>query len=409
MMQFTLDPKKLLEALDVVGIVAPRPIPPAGIVGYRFSVHDGLCHIYSRDGQRVAHVAIEATDADGPVDLILPASTATMFQYMLKATKVTFTSEVTGDQYVVKFISEHGDDYEGASTNPKLLATCDDDFAKATATAVTIPAGVLRLAFSTVKSYLPTKEDRAEDFYQTVQSFDASKPEWAKGDGVMFAANNVRASYFDCPVLKGKHIAVFQENLPFVISFLSKCEGDVEIRRGENMLFFKSGERILGITHNVKQHQRYSYYSLEKDGYVFKVDKDVMLNSLLYMRAALADKARDKIRFNYDHDNKCFNLTMSESSSRSKKAPVDIMEREFRDPKPFGVNVNINHLIELFAPSVCNVVEFRVCVVPSGNKEGALFRTVDKFWIDPTGKVATDNTQDGVVECKVTRFMPSKD
>lgn len=408
-MQFTLNPKTLLEALDVVGIVTPRPIPPQGVVGYRFSVHDGMCHIYSRDGQRVAHVAIAAENADGPVDLILPTAYANMLQYMPKEQLITLTQEVDGDRYVVKWSTEKGDEDERSSTNPKLLATCDDEFAKATGTSVMIPSGLLRMAFSTVKSYLPGPGDRAEEFYQTVQSFDASKPEWAKGDGVMFAANNVRAAYFDCPALKGKHIAVFQEHLPYVIAFLSKCEGDVEVRRGENMLFFKSGARILGIVHNVKQHQRFSYYSLEKDGFVFKVDKDIMLNALLYMRAALADKTRDKIRFNYDHARGSINLTMSESSSRSKKAPVDIKEREFRDGRDFAVNVNINHLIELFQPTVCNVVEFRVCLVPSGGKEGALFRTIDRFWADPTGKVAADNTQDGVVECKVTRFMPSKD
>jgi hypothetical protein len=374
-------------------------------------VHDGMCHIYSRDGQRVTHVAIEATNADGPVDLILPASTASMFQHIRAAT-VTFTSEVDGDRYVVKFLSEHGDDYEGSSTNPKLLATCDDEFAKATGTSVTIPTGVLRLAFSTVKSYLPGSADRAEDFYHTVQSFDGSKPEWMKGDGIMFAANQIRASYFECPILKGKHIAVFDEHLSYVISFLSKCEGDVEIRRSDNMLFFKAGGRILGIVHNVKQHQRFSYYSLEKDAYVFKVEKDSILNSLLYMRAALADKGRDKIRFTYEHDKGDrgqFTFSMSESSSRSKKAPVDIKEREFREPKNFTVGVNINHLIELFQPTVCNVLEFRVCLVPSGGKEGALLRTIDTFYVDQMGKVAQDNTQDGVVECKVTRFMPSKD
>jgi len=114
------------------------------------------------------------------------------------------------------------------------------------------------------------------------------------------------------------------------------------------------------------------------------------------------------VRFAYDHEKGNFFMTLSESSAKSKMEAIPIKAREFRNPESFCVSVNVDQLRELFN-TTCNEVEFRVALVQKGSKTGAIFRTIDHFWVDPNGKVAQDNTQEGVVECKVTRLMPSKD
>ena len=65
------------------------------------------------------------------------------------------------------------------------------------------------------------------------------------------------------------------------------------------------------------------------------------------------------------------------------------------------------------------VVKFRVAkackdaVVPpkNGRREAHLFRTVEEFWLDEGGKVVIpdDDTKGSAYECRVTRFMPSRE
>jgi hypothetical protein len=403
-MQFTVNIKELLEALDVVSVVPPT----ASVPGYRFIVREGICSIYSRDGVHVACAKIKVLDSDGDVDLIYTSHILGL-KYS-KAETVTITGRVEGDRFVTGYTtSEPETKEERASFNPKLLADSDDDYASATSTH-TLSAGILRTAISSVKGYIADDTDRgADEQYQTLQIFDSSKPEWEKGDGVMFAANAIRASYFDCADFKGKHLPIRREHLPIVLGFLAKCDGDVALRNGEHMMYLEDSRgRILGFARNMKAHARFSYFSLEKDGYIFKVDKETMVACLMQLKVSLGDAKRDKIFFSYDHDLGVFRISTSESASKISAPPIPINAREFRTPESFTVSVNINHMLDIFQVNA-NLVELRVAIIAKANKTGALFRTIDLFWCDRSGKLVQDNTQEGAVECKVTRMMPSKD
>ena len=406
-MQFTVNVKELMAAMDVVRVVKPNAIAGTKVTGFRFVVHDGVCFIYSRDTSHILRAQLKAIDSDGDVDLIFPD----LFDAWtnIHAETLTFEDKSSGGNFVVALSSaDRGGDDERATANPKLMAMFDEDYASATSSAA-LSSGILRTALATLKGYIASDKDRVDDMYKTIQIFDGSKPEWEKGNGVMFAANSICAGYFECAALLDRHLPIFRDHLPVVLSFISKSDGDVNVRLGENMTFFEdSNGSVLGIQRNVKIHPRFSYFPLEKDSYIFKVDSAVMLASLRFCRLNLNDAGRDKIRLTYDHANGVFKLGLSESSSKSNTPVIPIQAREFRVAEPFAFNVNVNHMLDLFNVA-SNVIEFRVALVTSGTKNGAIFRTLDRFFCDKTGKVVADITQEGAVECKVTRLMPSKD
>jgi hypothetical protein len=405
-MQFTLNLKELLEAIDIVGVVAPQPLV-GDVTGYRFVVHDGVCSIYSRDKTRVSRAQIPVLESDGDADLIYPESAIEPLA-LTRGSTVTISCQVDGDRYIVAYQTDTGTTDECPSTNPKFIAQLDEDYNAAAVGTVTFPSGILRVGLSTVKGHLAT-DDRTDDLYKNLQTFDASKPEWEKGNGVLFAADAIRAAYFDCAAFKDKHLALHSDNIAHILSYLTKVEGDVSYRLGTNMMFLEDSRgRILGFSRSNKVHPRYSYFPLDKDGYIFRVDKALMQSATAYLRQRIADKGKDKIRFAYDHDSGQFTVSLNESKAKTRFEAIPINAREFRNPESFSVNVNVDQLRDLFN-TVCNEVEFRVSLIQKGSKTGAIFRTIDRFWLDANGKVAQDNTQEGAVECKVTRLMPSKD
>ena len=405
-MKIKVDAKALVYALDVVGIVPPKAINQAGFAGYLFEVRSDNCYIYARDGKHVSRSLVPVLELEGEGAFIYPNQSVSAFKYVPGT--ITFNSTSDGEKFLVNYVADSGANAERFTVNPKLFSNCEEDLEQAVV-AHDFSTGVLRLAFDTVKSYTPAKENHCDEVFHTVQIFDDSKPEWAKGDGVMFAADNIRAIYFECSAFKGKHLPLAAEHLPYVSSFLSKCSGSVSVRNAPHMVFFEDSKgNLLGALHKVKVHSRYSYYPTEKDQFVFRVDKDTFLTTLKYIRTEL-DKDRHKIRLTYSHQAGEFQFQVSESSSKAFSAPFKIRSREATLSRDFTFGINIDHFIGLFEPVLGNEVELRVSIVPQGAKEAALFRTIDRFNVDSEGKLEIDKTLEGVSECKVTRFMPSMD
>ena len=405
-MKFTIDPKELNSALTLAGVVSPEATVN-GIAGYLFSVTPTHCQIYSRDADHVVRVQAPITDLEGEGSFVYPASATSSFKFVESA--ITLESVVEADHYIVKHATVDGEGGERSTVDPKLVADCEEDLTSAQSS-FDFPVGVLQLALATVRPYLAGDGSNAQDAYKTLQIFDASKPEWAAGDGVMFAADNIRAAYFESSSFKGKPLAIYYKHLPYVQAYLAKAEGAVKVYDSAHMTYFVDAkESAIGVLHNVNRHTKYSYYPIEKDQYVFRIAKDAMLKPLQYIKAELTEKGRDKVRISYSKDSGEFRVAMSSSTGKSHSRPIRVLQCVQAEPADFAVNANIDHILDLFNSVQGNEVEFRISVVRKGTKDLALFRTIDHFWVGPNGKLVIDGTAPEAIECKVTRFVPSKD
>lgn len=399
-MKFTIDPKDLNEALSLVGIV-----PPEG-AGYLFSVHGNVCKIYSRDPEHVVRVQVPITNVEGEGDFVYPSTVTDAFKFLDSA--ITIEAVEEEGRYVVRHSTDDDSAGEHSSVDPKLVASCEDDLAT-TGEGKEFPVGVLQLALANVRPYLAGADSHAQEFYKTLQIFDDSKPDWAAGNGVMFAANNIRAAYFECSSFLGKHLAVFYTHMPYLLAYLAKAKGKVQVHDSAHMTYFvDESANVLGILHNVSEHAKYSFYALEKDQYVFRIEKDAMLRPLQYIKAGLTEK-NDKVRISYSKDSGQFRVAQSKSTSKSHSRPVTVKQCIQAEDADFAVSANVDHVLGLFSNVQGNEVELRVCVMRKGAKDMALFRTVDCFSVDANGKLLIDNTAPGAIACKVTRFVPSKD
>jgi hypothetical protein len=116
----------------------------------------------------------------------------------------------------------------------------------------------------------------------------------------------------------------------------------------------------------------------------------------------------DKIKVNFDPDLKtlCFGVTSGSAKVEGIPVQVEIVQAE---DKAWSFAVNVNHMVEIISGAKGNEIELRVWIVPSQGErrnDVALFRTIDRFLLDESGKVTTE--PEGAVECQVTRYMPSK-
>lgn len=414
-MKFTIEVKELNRVLGVAAIVPPKQITQQGGSGYLFSVRGGHCYVYSQDKLHMVRADCEITDVEGEGEFVYPSVHVPEFVQL--EGKIEFEYDAGDPKHVVRYRSDTGDACERSSYEPDMIEKCDDSLAGAK-TSYSVPSGVLREALGMANVYSAKATDtRVDDMYKTIQVFDGSKPEWVKGNGVLFSADSTRAFYFDCDKFRDKGFAVHGQHLQFVSNFLPKCEGDVLVRVGERMTFIEAlggvnKGAVLGWTHQVKTHPKYAYWPLENDGFVLTLDRDKVLRKLRYLRATLVS-TKNKIRVVYDNKTSSANgelrFEMAESLSKAHSAGLPIISREIKEDRGFSVGANIDHLIDLVEPVKCNEVAMRFCILTQGSKEVMLFRTVDAFGLDAEGKVTTDLTKEGVSKCRVTRFMPSKE
>lgn len=410
--KFSVQASDINQALEVVSIVTPRPVTSAKEAnsGFLFVIKaDGSCFIYSQEAKRLARASLSVTSVEGEGAFVLPQEYVGGFKHL--SGNLSFEAGKEDDRFFVRYRGEVGNVVDRTSFDPRNMKASDDMIESAASEQV-LSAALLRKGLDTVKGYLAKPDDqKADKHYQGLQVFDTSKPEWAKGDGHMYAADGIRACFFYCDAFKGKGLALRGEHLPQISSFLAKCEGDVILRTSDNMTFALNGGRVLGWVHNTYTHPKFSYYSTDLEKYVLRMDKDFLVRSLMYMREE-SDSKRDRVRVVYEAEQDAWVMRFhsSEASGSVEGIPVTVIpESEEAKTKGFAFNMSLSGLLDLVSSMEAKQITLRVTVIPAkGNrKEGGLFRTIDQFWVDSTGKVLS-GPENGV-ECRVTRFIPSKD
>jgi len=414
-MKFQVKAADLNAALDIVSIVPPRAITPQGGSGYLFVVKDDVCRVYSRDSLRVARADFTVTDVEGEGSFIYPADYVEGFRF-LQDEVLTFEAISSDDTHVVKYTSRSGAESERSSYDPKLMADCDKEI-EAAINERTFSVAFLREAISMGKPFLADQKDsKADDHYKAMQIFDDSNEAWSKGDGTLFAADGTQAFYFYCDAFKGKSLGLHSLHLPCMTSFLSKCEAEVTIKTGQNMTFaIDSKGRILGWAHHTKAPQKYSYYALKNDKYVFDIPVRPIVNALKYTATEL-DAKRDKIRLNFSAANNELSFNVVEGNVKAKSFPVPIVPKDGSESKDFSFAVNLYRMIDLIDGAKGDRLELRFTILPADErrpKDQAMIRTIDEFLLNNEGKViggsGVETQPENTTRCRVTRFMPSKD
>lgn len=419
-MKFSTHAKDLTAALDVVGIVAPAPVKGA-VAGFLFTLKDGQCHIYSRDSQHQARVRLEVEGLDEEGSFIFPMDKIGSLKYLEGRVDFESGHDESNDRYWVRYTTESGASAERSSIDPRFMQTALDKALEGDAVEVSYPAALLREGIGTTKHFLAKAGDtRAKDLHKILQLFDTSQEKWAAGNGHLFAADQVRSCYFFCEAFEGKRFSIHADHLGKITTFLSKCQGDVTIRTSASASFMiNSDGQVLGWTHNVHQHEKFTYYPYSWDGFILRTDKDYLLNALRYVRAGL-DAKEDKIRVVYSAKDKQVSFLTSETSGKDQSMPVmvesltpELAPKDESDDADFGINVNVNHLIDIIEPMKSNRIDLRVAAIPSassGRRQAYLFRTIDTFKLDSKGKtVISAEDSEKAYECRVTRVVPSRD
>jgi hypothetical protein len=222
------------------------------------------------------------------------------------------------------------------------------------------------------------------------------------------------------------------------MNFLSKVKGKVTFKTNRNKIFalseelapapvVKEGEtppeprpgrtHVIGWTHHLKTHGKFSYYGLKTDQWVLRVNRDKILAVLRYTKATLNKDAK-KIRLSWSAAEKSLRFYVNESKDKGRTRPVQIDDNMIvlSEPRDFAFNVNIDNMISLFDGAKAEEVELRIHVRPADekqSKERAMFRTIDTYLVDSDNRLAVgaggEKKPEGTYECRVTRFTPSMD
>ena len=446
-MKLTFKGQKLIEALSFVGIVEPRALTAQqNSAAYLFNckVENGkpVCRVYSRGGEQVARAGFELEELEGEGLFTLPSKHADLIRE-IPDDMITIESKTEnksdGEAFVVSLRSTSGTKYEHSTYDPRLISPCDKDFEAALKNgAVTYNVGILRESLSLAAPFLPGAEKKGDigEHFNTIQIFDPSNPEWAKGDGHLFCSDASRAFYFESEELKGKGFTIHQRHVSKLADFLGKCDG-VHIYRGTNLSFAVNvrrekvkdaegketgeiheveGDQLFAWNHETKTHSRFAYYSLSRDKYVILAPKSTLLKALNQAKI-LIDQKQDRVKFYYTHKNDALGGTHTvhfgtmESAGKVESFFVPTLDKP-GDPtteeKDFDCFVNLDNFKSIIERAVGNVVELRLSPIPKDDarRGGAMLRTIDEVPFDANGKVATGETPVRF-KCKVTRFMPS--
>jgi hypothetical protein len=440
-MKLKMKAANLIDALDIVGVVEARSLTAQqNSSAYLFKCEvrgeEPWCSIYSRGSNQVARVEFKLEELDGPGDMFtIPTHHINMWK-KVPDDDITFESstetKTDGSAFVVKASSTSGMKHEHTSYDPRLIATLDKDFEDAKEAAKALPEtsyqyypGILKEALGEASPFLPKgdKKDVAGDHLNTVQIFDESNPEWAKGNGHMFCSDTTRAFYFQAADFESKGFTVHSSHIPKLTEFLGKCSGRVKIYRSEHMAYAVSGKgEVFGWVHQVKTHDRWRYVGLSRDKYVILIPKVTLLNAI----DATVESHVDRVKLVYTHNNGAaggghtIHFTAAASSNKFESFPVQTFDKEGEPSleENFEFFVNLDHFKSLFSDAKAQRIELRVTIInkdDSHPKGGALFRTIDEFQMFSNGKLfsISDKPEPGTTSketaypCKVTRCMSS--
>lgn len=456
-MRLQLKIADLLKALSVVSIVTPKALSSQSGGGYLFRavrMADGAlqCHIYSRDSSEIVRATITPMEVDfdpapdGTVvdsgSFIAPVVCMSQMSYLKPEATIEFTSEVKaqakGAAYVLSYQVSTGAHQSFPTFDPKNIGTVDADYEAvkaATPNPTTFPVGMFRDAIGMSKGFLsdPKASKGDEEHLKTLQVFDGTQEAWAKGNGTLFASNGVTNFYFYSPAFENNGVAIHGSHLDRFVSFLGKCTGSVRLLHSKNMSFIEQTSvdgvgAIFAWARHDKVHPKYGYYALKRDTYILRVKKDDFLQALYLNRLRLEGK-RDKVSLAYlcaddlaTHRSLFVQIPDGDPKDKSDPIVTICTDPDLRaEDRDFKYNVNVNQLIALITDVKGYDVFLHVAPMEvEGRKPGALFRTIDEFWMTGDGKVLPgvalkDESgnekapEGGGFKCRVTRFMPSKD
>jgi len=448
-MKITFKASNLLEALSFVGTVEPRALTAQQhSAAYLFNckMADGkpYCHVFSRSDNQVARAGFELEELEGEGLFTLPSKHADLIREIPDDT-VTMESKTEdksdGEAYMLSIRSTSGTKYDHSTFNPRLVTPCDKEFDAAVKNgSVTYNVGILREALSMASPFLPGADKKGDigEHFNTIQIFDQSNPECAKGDGHLFCSDAARAFFFEAEEFKNKGFSIHQKHVGKLTEFLGKCDG-VRIYRGTSQSFAvnvktekvkdaegkETGEvreiesdQLFAWNHDTKAHTRFAYYSLARDKYVIIAPKSTLLKALNQAKI-LIDQKMDKVKLVYTHQNTAFggghslHFGSNESAGKVESffVPTDDSKREddrTTDEKDFECFVNLDHFKSIIDRAIGNQVELRISPIVKDDvrRGGAMIRTIDDVPFDANGKVASGETPVRF-KCKVTRFMPS--
>jgi len=414
-MRFKTNVTDLLQALEVASLIQPNPVDAEGSAGYLMLVRGDRCFLYSAGDHQKCRVDFPITDVEGEGAFVLP--TKGISAYRSLDGWVQFEPLVESGTHRLMEESESGSTDTITTFDPRSLHSIDKDFESAEA-GVKFPVALLKEAITLGRTYMADANDAsAKPHLKAMQIYDGSKEEWEKGNGNFFSSDGRRAMYFYCESFVDKGLSIPGGRIGLLNSFLSKSEGEIELRKSKNTTYLvNSKDQVIGWSDQVTSHGKYSYFPLAGDKFVLHAPKEVLLKKLTYVKDKMGSGSA-KIRIAYDSKTECLTFTGSTGANRPESTlpvvprdPEDLGEgRGGKESKEgaFAFNVNAHHLLELVSPLKTQNVELRFC--PSaGDNSNFFLRTVEEFTLNGKGKVSLE-TNDGeeTYPCRVTRFMLS--
>lgn len=418
-MKIRMSLSHLVEALGFASTV--KPAHKDGLSAFLFTVSDERCYIHSQDTQDYVRTEVQVTSIEGADDggsFVYPADRVDALKYL--DGWIEIESGEDGGRHWTNYRTEGGAKANRTTFSPRSFNTMDKAIAEA-ANEYVFPTVLLKEALAVTSSYTAANPSEDESQYSCVQIFDKSTPEWAKGDGTMYAADGQRACYFHSPEFSGKGISIQAKHVPRLASFLNKCQSQVKVKVGKTMTFVidqvadpEGGVRdgaVFGWVLHSKLHQRYKYHPSKFDKFRLRVPRDYVLKTLKYIKSEMKDANRDKIRVVYQKPDLKFLGSVNKEVTES--VPVACSPQPLEDGvesgDEFAANVDVKALIGLFEASREPDVELRVAFLEDGKK--AFFRTVGKAVIGDSGKtyISTADSKEPAYECLVTHFTTSMD
>lgn len=400
-----------------------KPTHKGGHSAFLFTVSDGRCFIHSQDAQDYVRTEVQVDNiegADNGGSFVYPADRVEALKYL--DGWIEIESGEDGGRHWTSYRTEGGAKASRTTFDPHLFNTMDSQIAEA-ASEHTFPTILLKEGVSITSDYTSDNPPGQDSALTCVQLFDKSNPEWAKGDGTLYAADGQRACYFHSPDLMGKGLAVQAKHVPHLISFLNKCQSKVKVKVGKTFTFvidqvpdpqggFRDGAVFGWVIHS-KLHQRYKYQPSKFDKFRLRVPRDIVLKTLKYIKSEMKDANRPKIRVLYNKPDLKFLGSVNKEVTES--APVGCipqpLDENVQSGDEFAANVDVNALIGLFEASREPEVELRVAFLEDGKK--SFFRTVGKALIGDSGKtyITAEDAKDkeSTYECLVTHFTTSMD
>lgn len=413
-MKIKADIKSVVRALTKVSPV--KPVLVDGNAGYLFKVVGSKCFVYSDDGSQKTRAYFPLIEADGEGSFVFPVKGVAPLS--LLSGDVTF-SFFASDPNTVEYRGSEGASQKLPTFAPQALQALDVDLDKAE-TVCSFRTAVLRDAILTTRGCLADPSDsKAKEPHKCLQAFDTSNPAWADGDGFMFATSGFRSCYYYSEELEGKGLVIHGANIPLLASWLAKS-GDVSFRRStNNMYFVDEDDNVVGWPIPTASHAKFGYYGLAQDSHVLRVDREELNRAMAYVRKAL-DPKRDRASLQYDAEQGVLRLLAADGPMQIEASPIRVTPKGPEDSSEdapvvggdksktdsFKRNIPLSWLIEMVAATKGCEVELRVSPYP--NRDGQIFRTVEKFYLDDQGRVQISNGN-GAKLCRITYMLPVRD